>query len=213
MPKIVDRANQRFGRLIALEIHGTHPNRQTLWRCVCDCGNTIIVQTTKLANGNTKSCGCLQRDFARSLPHDQMLTHGHARKDGMSSEYSTWRAMKNRCNNPKNIGYASYGGRGIKVCDRWAGSFENFLADMGSKPTAKHTLDRIDNNGDYCPGNCRWVPSSVQSRNKRTTKMVTVRGQTVTQADARLLFAPNLSRGTYAARLSRGWSIEDALFR
>lgn len=211
MPKIVDRTNQRFGRLIALEIVGRNKSRQALWRCACDCGGEVVVPTTALANGNTKSCGCLQRDHARKLSSYAALVHGHARTGALSSEYTTWRTMRNRCSNPKNVSYPNYGGRNIKVCDRWL-CFQNFLADMGRKPTPQHTIDRVDNNGNYEPSNCRWVLPIVQSGNLRTNRFVTVRGRTVTQAEARRIFAPHLSEGTYKARLSRGWSIEDALF-
>lgn len=213
MPRIADRTGQRFGRLVAVERVGKSAQRQSLWRCLCDCGNETVVPTDKLANGNTKSCGCHRADFARALPHDQRLNHGHStRRFGKSPEYFVWQGMKDRCYRPKSISFPRYGGRGISVCDRWRNSFESFLADMGARPSADHSLDRIDNNGNYEPDNCRWALAAEQSANSKAIRLVTVRGETLSIADARRKFAPDLPRGTLSARISNGWTIEDALF-
>jgi hypothetical protein len=152
--------NQRFGRLIAVEDVGRSKDGQVLWRCPCDCGNEIITKAGQLRQGKAKSCGCLRKDYP------PRLRHGWARGK-RSSEWLAWRRLKQRCLNPNHTRYAYYGGRGIKVCDRWLNSFENFIADMGPKPTSDHSIDRADNDGDYEPGNCQWVTKSEQMRNRR----------------------------------------------
>lgn len=213
MPKISDRTGQRFGRLVAVERVGKSSRRQSLWLCLCDCGNTTVVTTDKLANGNTKSCGCHRADFARTLPHDKKITHGHStRRHGKSPEYFVWQGMKDRCLREKSISYKRYGGRGIAVCEKWRDSFQAFLADMGQRPSAAHTLDRINNDGNYEPGNCRWALAQEQSANSASTRLVTVRGEVLSIADARRKFAPDMPKGTLSARLAKGWSIEEALF-
>lgn len=148
---------QRFSRLVAaiqLDEQG-----EARWLCVCDCGLTRIVLQRYLLSGNTTSCGCYQRESTskRSKRHGATGT----------AEYSTWQGMKARCLNPNSIGYAFYGGRGITVCDRWLKSFPAFLNDMGMRPSAEHSIDRIDPNGNYEPGNCRWAPPDIQQVNKR----------------------------------------------
>lgn len=124
----------------------------------------------------------------------------------MSPEYRVWWAMRNRCSNPKVSNWKRYGGRGIKVCERWAESFESFVADMGVRPSADHSIDRIDNDGDYTPSNCRWVDRATQMNNRETSVKIEVNGEIRTKSEwAKHL---GLSRCSIENRLRRGWSTE-----
>lgn len=156
--KTVDLTEQRFNRLTALyQIAGSRP---TSWRCKCDCGAEINVQSFQLRNGRTKSCGCFRRERGAVL----LKTHGESGAN-RTRTYTTWMRMIARCTNPKIDQYRYYGARGISVCDRWRNSYEAFRADMGERP-ANHTIDRINSDGNYEPGNCRWATPLEQSRNR-----------------------------------------------
>jgi hypothetical protein len=175
---IQDMIGKKFTNLTILsegEVHitkGGYKRRTVI--CQCDCGKTIKCQISPIISKEVKSCGC----YSAKLAHDRMLyrnkTHGMAGK----SEYNTWRSMKKRCYLKVHKSYKDYGGRGITVCDRWLSSFENFIQDMGTKPQGNYSLDRIDNNGNYCPENCRWASPSEQGRNQRTNINITYQGQT-----------------------------------
>jgi hypothetical protein len=169
MPKFYDLTGLKFGKLTVIEqAPQLNPkNRNTRWVCVCECGNETTTTSQKLRTGYTKSCGCLREGkYAR--------THGFAMKPGPT--YRTWLNMRTRCNNPKATQYADYGGRGIRVCERWD-SFENFLADMGERKVGWE-IDRIDFNGHYEPGNCRWIKRGTGR--KRNQIIVTLNGEEVT---------------------------------
>lgn len=154
-----DLRGLRFGRLLVIEYGGN-----SKWRVICDCGSIAIVATANLNSGNSRSCGCLHREQLSARKPG--LRHGHASpKNGVTPEYRSWKAMVARCHNPHNIGYKNYGGRGIKVCDRWL-DFVNFLADMGRRPQ-NMTLDRINSDENYEPGNCRWASDSEQNKNRK----------------------------------------------
>ena len=157
---------QRYGSLVILRDAGFSEmpcgQRARLFNCQCDCGNRTVVRLGALRSGQTTSCGCAK------LRHliDRSTKHGHKRKGQMTGTYSTWIGMRQRCCNPRSPRYMDYGGRGIGVCDRWLNSFENFLEDMGEKPEGL-TLERVNNNGDYEPGNCIWGTYYVQGNNTR----------------------------------------------
>ncbi len=159
MPRAIDLTGMRFERLA---VTGLAPKRgkKRIWECVCDCGATSYAQTSDLTAGKHRSCGCLQIE--------RVVKHGFTRGPAHTSPtYRSWQSMKERCLNPKTVGYHHYGGRGISVCGRWASSFEAFLADVGERPSLEYSLDRIDNSGNYEPGNCRWATRKEQSANKR----------------------------------------------
>lgn len=160
-----DLLGQRFGRLKVVAYAGTSKHKTALWLCSCDCGATRIVLSSSLLSGATKSCGCLHRE--KLAEHSRNSTkHGYCKTGQVHPLYQTWSNMIQRCENQKIPGFYNYGGRGIRVCERWRTSFANFLEDMGDKP-ADTSLDRIDPNGNYEPTNCRWADSSVQHRNRR----------------------------------------------
>lgn len=152
-------AGDRYGRLVVLAEAGRNHRRERVYLCRCDCGNELEVVGASLRRGATRSCGCLARDqLTERLPQRR---HGHARGKP-SPTYVSWQSMVGRCTRPTNRSWARYGGRGITVCERWR-RFENFLADMGERPEGT-TLDRLDPDGNYEPGNCRWATDGIQAR-------------------------------------------------
>ena len=163
-----DLRNQQFGRLLVVKLveKNSHKpvRKRARWACICDCGTKLTVIGESLIAGNTRSCGCLRTTWK---PGDGNAKHGQSRViGGRAPEYRIWAAMLRRCGNPSQKDYKNYGGRGIRVCSRWK-SFSNFFADMGKRPSAKHSIDRIDNDGNYEPGNCHWATRSEQQINKR----------------------------------------------
>lgn len=157
--KATNMVGMVFSRLVVLGLAGTDSHQKQKWLCRCECGNTVTPSTSDLTTGHSRSCGCSRKGNKASLSHGMSAT----------PEYRSWRAMKARCYNEKFPAYEYWGGRGIKVCDKWIDSFQEFYADMGNRPQGT-TLDRIDNNGDYTPNNCRWATLTEQSHNKRTPK-------------------------------------------
>jgi hypothetical protein len=155
-----------YGRLTVLARAETVGNMLT-WRCRCSCGNETVAYGSNLRRGHSRSCGCLKIEVTLT----RCTTHGEARHGKLTPEYRAWAALINRCENPQNPRFKDYGGRGITVCERWRSSYETFLADMGRRPSPRHSLDRIDNNGHYEPANCRWATASEQRRNQR--RMIT----------------------------------------
>ena len=154
----VVKYNEQYGRLTPILNLGSIKGAIT-WKCKCVCGTEVRVRASHLVSGEVRSCGCLNRDVARETHTTHNMSY--------SSEYSAWDSMKQRCLNIRNPRYKSYGGRGIIVCERWLSSFENFYEDMGPCLSGKHSLDRINNEGNYEPGNCRWATVSEQNRNRR----------------------------------------------
>ncbi len=165
----LDLQGQRFSRLTALRpAHYDERQKKLNWECRCECGKIVYVHTNSLTSGNTKSCGCWDKEVAgtRLRGNTYGLRHGHATRDGFSLEYNVWQGMIQRCLNPNAPRYAEWGGRGITVCDRWR-DFAKFLEDMGPRPSLDYSLDRIDNDGPYEALNCRWATRSQQQRNRR----------------------------------------------
>jgi hypothetical protein len=191
-----DIAGSRFGALVAIECNGHGKHKEIVWKCKCDCGNIRIVSGTALRLGRASSCGCLTRAHK--------MRHGHRN----TITYASWIAMKARCNRPSHMHYSSYGGRGIVICERWL-QFENFLADMGPRPSRKHSLDRIDNDGNYEPGNCRWATAYEQGANTRQNRLITFRGTTMCLKNwARTV---GIKENLLRYRISKGWTLDKAL--
>lgn len=181
MPKPIDMIGKKFGRWTVLERGKNNKYGQAMWLCRCDCGKEKTVGGAELRSGNTHSCGCLRP----SLSAKKATTHGASR----TSEYHIWNTMKGRCSNPRAEKYKDYGGRGITVCEHWH-KFENFIADMGPKPTPIHSIDRIDNEGHYTPDNCRWATPKEQMSNQRPRK----KGKKLSEEHKRKISASHMGK-------------------
>ena len=160
--RIINLTGRRFGRLLVSERGDGLSTEEARWRCRCDCGRITEVRSSTLRHGTTRSCGCLARELARA----RAVVHGAS----TTPEYEAWHSMKQRCTNPNHAAWANYGGRGIRVCDEWLDSFEAFLVHVGPKPHPRLTFDRINNDGNYEPGNVRWATWSQQNSNQRRRK-------------------------------------------
>ena len=198
MPAL-DLVGLRFGCLTVVSKALTRA-RNSMWQCRCSCGRTKIVGGQNLRRGTTKSCGCLNIEIATN----RVITHGKSH----TPIYSVWQNMLARCYSPTHKSHANYGGRGIGVCDRWRYSFVNFYTDVGDPPKG-HTLDRINNNADYEPNNCRWATPKEQSRNSRKVRLITYAGETMnlTEWAARI----GVSHATIIRRIKKGWPLEIVL--
>lgn len=194
-----DLIGQKFNRLIVIERKESDKWGNVQWLCKCDCGNYNVVTTRDLKNSHTKSCGCL---------HKEIITkHGHGSQE-KSQIYKTWGDMKGRCNSSSHKNYKNYGGRGIKVCKKWE-EFEGFFQDMGERPP-NMSIDRIDNNGDYCKENCKWSTRKEQMRNTRQNKLITINGETKCLIEWCEIYQKSCK--LVGRRISRdGWTPEEAL--
>jgi len=162
MGKFVNHEGETFGRLKVIEFIGSDSNRNTKYLCECTCGNKVEVVAYSLVSGQTRSCGCLQKE----LMSKRRATHGMSH----ASEYYIWSSIKGRCYNKNDKGYVDYGGRGIDMYEGWKNSFEQFIYDMGRRPNENYSIERADVNKGYHPDNCTWVLKEKQARNKRKSK-------------------------------------------
>jgi len=205
MPKLIDLTGKQFDRWTVIGFDHKDKYGAYYWNCKCECGNDGIVLGGDLRLGRSKSCGCRKKETGRTRSQLN-ITHGQSK----TKTYKTRESMLSRCYNINNARYKSYGGRGIKVCDRWKGDdgFINFLWDMGEKPEGK-TLDRIDNNGDYTPDNCRWAYPKEQSNNTRANHIMCIDGISLTVSEALIKY--NINRSTLCYRLRKGMSDKEAV--
>jgi len=202
------KAGDEHGRLTAVRYSHHDKWRAAHWLFKCECGEDYIARPDWVRRGVIISCGCYREEQAAERCQKR-ATHGHSKDGKLTSEYNSWRNMRDRCNSPASDMYEYYGGRGIRVCEHWQNSFENFLADMGPKPTPKHTIERKDVNGHYIPDNCIWVAFKAQMRNRTKTRWVTYQGREMSLAEACEL--AGVPRSRVNARLRLGWSVERAL--
>jgi len=203
----VVRPGDRFGLLTAIELGPyLYRTKQRTWKCRCDCGREIVVRQDCLRSGNTASCGCQRKEHAAEAARRRCTTHGQSK----IAEYFVWKTMKARCLNPRNSEFKNYGGRGIWVCDRWRTSFVAFIQDLGLRPSPAHSIDRINNDGNYEPENCRWAIGKEQARNTRANHRITIDGVIMTIAG--WAERSGLKSGTISRRLLvYGWSAKEAV--
>lgn len=204
MTRIIDLSGRRFGRLVVQ--HRAHdPRRGPRWQCACDCGQTAIVLGANLRGGHTTSCGCYLYERQRVVN----LTHGHSASGSQSPEYRSWAHMVARCTNPKHKDFRRYGGRGIAVCKEWRESFALFLHCVGPRPSAGHSIDRIENARGYEPGNVRWATRLEQSRNQSRLVKVTIGSESMLVVD--WIARTGMSRSVYHKRRRAGASREQVI--
>lgn len=195
----------QFGRLTVVG-RAESTNAVAAWLCQCACGRMQTCATNNLRSGNSTQCthcAAVQRG------HGHKPRHGHCRSSGATSEYNIWKGIKLRCTKRSHASFSNYGGRGITVCDSWRTSFENFLADVGLRPSTQHQLDRIDNDGNYEPANCRWSTVTENARNKRNSLKLSHNSSTRTLVEWSEI--TGIKYRTLRMRVELGWSSERAL--
>lgn len=201
-----DLTGRKFGRLTAIRRVGKNKKRESLWLCQCVCGRQKIIVSTSLKKGGTRSCGCLMKEVAskKAKIKKMALVHGFSG----SRLYEIWCGIKSRCQNPNDTCYKYYGGRGISVCPEWQNylNFHDWAINNGYNDSL--TIERIDNDGNYEPNNCRWITKEEQARNKRTSRLITYNGETKSLIQwAEIL---NIKYSSLCNRLHKGWSVEKA---
>lgn len=200
--RFVDLTGIRFGKLVAISPNGQNKAKQYLWNCLCDCGNTSVVVGSNLIRGNTKACGCVRLTEIG----DRTRKHGM----GKSRIFKIWAGMRKRCLNPQCLSYKLYGGRGIKICQRW-NSFDLFYKDMYIGYSDNLSLDRIDPNGDYEPNNCRWATTKEQNNNRRNNRVIEYNGEVKTLSQWSEL--SGVKQNTISNRIKSGWDTYDAIYK
>lgn len=202
MSALKDLTGQTFERLTVLKRAENTNAGRARWHCKCDCGNETISRGGDLRSGGSTSCGCLTKERVAQANTRTKTTHGMWK----TPEYTIWGGIKNRCNNPKDKDYDKYGGRGISMSSEWENSFSTFMRDMGTRTSKTHTVERIDNNGDYCKSNCKWATRKEQANNRRNSQYVEYQGKTFTISQ----FSRRLGVKDYIVRyrIGLGWSTE-----
>ena len=206
----INRIGQVYGRLTVVRLHSLRP---TKWECECSCGKSTIVRSGHMVNGHTQSCGCVASEAIalRNTTHggaSVKIVHGGS-VGKKSKEYRTWTGLKTRCFNQNHHSYSDYGGRGISICERWNCSYESFLEDMGEAPTQYHTIERVDVNKNYEPGNCKWATQKEQANNRRNNHFLTHLGETMTISQ--WSEKCGLKQQLIADRIRLGWDASMAL--
>lgn len=204
MRKSIDLIGQRFTRLVVVSRAENDGRGEARWHCICDCGNAATQNSKNLRRGLVRSCGCLRREQATAMGAAGR-THGMT----ASSEYRIWRGAVKRCHDPDCPAYRNYGARGIHVAQEWRTNFKAFFDHIGPRPSSDYTLDRIDNDRGYEPGNVRWATYETQGNNRRTNHIVTVDGVDMTLAQA--IRIKGQKSNVVRQRLAIGWNIERAL--
>lgn len=205
-----DMTGQKIGRLTFLPMFRKNRCKRIEWLCECDCGNIYWAIGTTIRYGLVQSCGCWKSEVTVK----RNLTHGMTFRGKTSKEYMIWACIVQRCTNPKNKRYPSYGGRGIKMCERWRHSPSLFVEDMGPRPSERHSVERIDNDGNYEPSNCKWADDYEQANNSRQNVFMTFNGKTQTVAEwsrEQFVAEQGITMFRIRGRLAWGWTDEEAL--
>jgi len=189
---ITDLSGKRFGQQTVVGFAGKK-GYALKWFVLCDCGSKRVVFASGLRSGGSESCGCVKKS---------------KKAFSKTPEYKIWVAMRNRCNNPNNHHFGDYGGRGIRVCERW-NSFKNFIEDMGERPSSDHSIDRINNESGYSKENCRWATRTEQARNRRSSKVIKHGNESKTLVEWSEI--TGIPADTISMRISSGWTVEKAL--
>ena len=203
----IDLTGRRFGRLVVIEEAGRDKFKRTMWKCRCDCGKEKIVPYAQLARGETRSCGCLARDVLV----ERSTVHGDSTRENPSRLYRIYSNIHTRCYTKTDPHYERWGGRGIKMCNEWKDdylAFKEWALSSGYKDDL--TIERIDNDGDYCPENCKWITHKEQARNKRNNHFLTYKGERKCLGEWCEIY--NIPRSTLWNRVANGWTPEECLF-
>lgn len=206
MGKFIDLIEKKFGRLTVVEKGGYLYGNRLAWICRCECGKTKAIYGASLKQGKTRSCDCLKDEISGDRIGTASRTHGEGSKKTI--EYNSWASMRQRCLNINNPAYESYGGRGIDICERW-NRYENFLIDMGRKPSGEYSIERKDNNKGYFPSNCKWATKEEQANNRRSSRLIVHKGRMLTLA--RWAKDKKMTSSQLWKRLANGWNMQDAL--